>query len=80
MTILGIRPESGSPILDQVFPESVDLKTPIPTETSLRMNVSPVPAQMTFELRGSTAKAVMASDARGLAAKRVLVQSFHVYA
>ena len=52
-----IRPVFSRPILFQVLPASVDLKTPQPTEMWLRMNGSPVPAQTTFGSDGATASA-----------------------
>lgn len=50
-----IRPVLSRPIRTQVFPASVDLKIPQPSETLLRIEDSPVPAQTTLGSEGATA-------------------------
>src|SRR5262245_14611347 len=45
--------ELGRPTLVQFSPPSVDLYTPSPTETELRIQDSPLPTQTVFELDGS---------------------------
>src|ERR1700730_10213818 len=45
------------PMLVQFSPPSVDLYTPSPTETLLRVQASPLPTQTVFEFDGSTATA-----------------------
>ncbi len=59
MTILDVRvgPPSPSPMCRQVRPASVDLYTPVPTETFERMCGSPVPAQTIDGSEGATARA-----------------------
>src|SRR5690348_3377500 len=49
--------ESLSPTLFQISPPSVDLYTPLPTDTLLRTQLSPVPAHTIFGLEGSIATA-----------------------
>src|SRR5580700_4114635 len=48
---------SFNPTLVQFSPESVDLYTPSPTDTLLRVQASPVPTQTVFEFEGSIATA-----------------------
>src|SRR5580700_2508634 len=48
---------SFRPTLVQFSPESVDLYTPSPTDTLLRVQASPVPTQTVFEFEGSIATA-----------------------
>src|ERR1039457_5901078 len=49
--------ESLRPTFVQFSPPSVDLYTPLPTETLLRSHASPVPTQTICEFEGSTVTA-----------------------
>src|SRR6266436_3479765 len=55
--IFAMRSEFGSPMLIQLSPPSVDLYTPLPMDTLLRVQDSPVPTQMVFGACGSMATA-----------------------
>ena len=52
-----IRSELRSPQFAHVSPPSVDLYTPSPTDTLLRVHASPVPTQTVFAFFGSTVMA-----------------------
>ena len=53
-TMRAMRPVFSRPARDHVFPASVDLNIPQPSEMWLRMNGSPVPTQTTFGSDGAT--------------------------
>src|SRR5271166_2383629 len=55
--ILAMCSLSFKPTLVQFSPPSVDLYTPLPTETLFRTQASPVPTQTIFEFEGSIATA-----------------------
>src|SRR5258707_416926 len=52
-----MRSVAGRPTLVQVSPPSVDLYTPLPTDTELRVQLSPEPTHITCLLVGSSATA-----------------------